>query len=76
MSVIDLGKARRKRDVERRWRCEPAAAVVLLTEAGKIAAFAGRPERLPADTLRRAWRPLTPEQVADLVAYFERRGQT
>jgi hypothetical protein len=32
--------------------------------------------RLPADTLRRAWRPITPEQVADLMAYFERRGQT
>ena len=51
MNVIDLTTVRRKRDVERRWRTEPAAAVVLLTEAGKIAAFAGRPERLPADTL-------------------------
>jgi hypothetical protein len=51
MSVIDLMAVRRKRDVERRWRNEPAAAVVLLTEGGKIAAFAGRPERLPADTL-------------------------
>ncbi len=51
MSVIDLTRVRRRRDMERRWRTEPAAAVVLLTEAGKIAAFAGRPERLPADTL-------------------------
>jgi mono/diheme cytochrome c family protein len=55
---------------------------------GDLAAMTGVPSRsaaiaalwnhvrLPADTLRRAWRPLTPEQVADLVAYFERRGQT
>jgi cytochrome c551/c552 len=32
--------------------------------------------RLPADEVRRAWQPITPEQVADLMAFFERRGQT
>ncbi len=50
MNVIDLKMRRHKRDMERRWRTEPAAAVVLITESGKIAAFAGRPERIPADT--------------------------
>jgi len=50
MNVIDLRTVRHKLDLERRWRTEPAAAVVLLTESGKIAAFAGRPELAPADT--------------------------
>jgi len=50
MNVIDLTRRRHKRDMERRWRTEPAAAVVLITEGGKIAAFAGRPELTAADT--------------------------
>ncbi len=50
MNVIDLTNRRHKRDMQRRWRTEPAAAVVLITESGKIAAFAGRPERAPANT--------------------------
>jgi len=29
---------------------------------------------LPDGVLRAAWKPLTAEQVADLVAFFERRG--
>jgi hypothetical protein len=50
MSVIDLQKFRRRREVRRRWLTEPPAAVVLLTETGKIAAYAGRPRPTPADT--------------------------
>ena len=50
MRVIDLANVRRRRDLERRWLTEPPAAVVLLTEAGKIAAYAGRPEVQAADT--------------------------
>ncbi len=48
--VIDFTKERHRRDMQRRWRTEPAAAVVLLTDNGKIAAFAGKPEKGAAET--------------------------
>ena len=41
--VIDFEAARRHRDSERRRLAEPPAAVVLITESGKIAAYASRP---------------------------------
>ena len=45
--VIDFGRKARERELSRRKLSEPPAAVVLLTEAGKIAAWAnGLDERI------------------------------
>ena len=45
--VIDFGRKSRERELSRRRLSEPPAAIVLLTEAGKIAAWAnGLDERL------------------------------
>ena len=38
--VIDFGRKARERDVKKRKLIEPPAAIVLLTDAGKIAAWA------------------------------------